>query len=204
MTAVNNNRALINNTPNNPDSGKPGAGDVSADVVLGQQDFAHRTPNFGSPTGLNGLIEFGGSGLFEAFIPFEPIGVGFAIDNSTAPAGAYVVDPGNNRVLGWSNLDAFINGAAPDVVLGQPDFISSNCNDGTAAGDLHGLGPDSLCNPNGAAVDGAGNLYIADTSHWSLERVRPARALLSAPVLTDKTGILRRAARRCACHSASR
>ncbi|MGD1027263.1 choice-of-anchor D domain-containing protein [Candidatus Binatus soli] len=76
-----------------------------------------------------------------------------AIDASATPNRVYVADENNNRVLGWTDADSFTNGAPADLVIGQPDFISSNCN-ATGAG--------SLCKPNGVAVDGAGNLYVAD------------------------------------------
>ena len=41
-----------------------------------------------------------------------------------------------------------------DLVIGQPDAFSSACGVGT-----------KLCNPNGVAVDQAGNLYVADTTN---------------------------------------
>ena len=45
------------------------------------------------------------------------------------------------------------NGAPADLVIGQPDFLSSGCNATSAA---------SLCKPTGVAVDASGNLYVAD------------------------------------------
>ena len=66
----------------------------------------------------------------------------------------------NNRVLGWKDAATFTNGAAADLVIGQPDFLSAFCNgvSGTRSAS-------SLCDPDGVAVDGAGNLYVADESN---------------------------------------
>jgi uncharacterized protein (TIGR03437 family) len=37
----------------------------------------------------------------------------------------YVADTGNNRVLAWKNAASFSNGAMADLVIGQPDFLST-------------------------------------------------------------------------------
>jgi sugar lactone lactonase YvrE len=60
-------------------------------------------------------------------------------------------------VLGYKDVTAFVNGGAADLVIGQPDFLSSSCN-------LGGANPSasSLCTPFGLAVDLSGNLYVAD------------------------------------------
>ncbi len=44
---------------------------------------------------------------------------------------------------------------AADRVFGQPDFTTGTCNTG-------GPSASSLCSVPGAAVDAAGNLYVAD------------------------------------------
>jgi sugar lactone lactonase YvrE len=113
------------------------ASGATADRVLGQFDFVHVTPNLVDAKGL--------------FTPHE-----VAIDTSVSPNRAYVVDAGNNRVLGWKNAVSFANGAPADLVIGKPDFISSDCNGASAS---------SLCAPVGAAVDASGNLYVADSSN---------------------------------------
>ncbi|HZO82632.1 MAG TPA: choice-of-anchor D domain-containing protein [Candidatus Binataceae bacterium] len=121
-------------------SDSPGAGDTSADRELGQADLAHNMLNFGGAAALS-----------------NPSGI--AIDNSDH---LYIADSSNNRVLGWISASAFADGAPADLVIGQPDFYSYRCDDGTAPGDVNGVGADSLCGPRGVAVDGTGNLYIAD------------------------------------------
>ncbi len=112
---------------------------VTADRVLGQLAFVYSGPNFVDARGV-----------------FAPRGV--AVDRSTVPSRVYVADTSNNRVLGWASAAAFVDGAPADLVIGQPDFLSSSCNSG-------GLSATSLCSPIGVAVDAGGNLYVADASN---------------------------------------
>ena len=110
------------------------ASGITADRVIGQFDFTHTRPNLIDAKGLS-----------------TPHAV--AIDASATPNRIYVTDVQNNRVLGWQNAASFANGAPADLVIGQPDFISNDCNGSSASG---------LCNPAAAAVDAEGNLYVAD------------------------------------------
>ena len=119
-------------------------GDDIADAVLGQIDFAHNPINNSNATSLDSPSQM-------------------AVDLGSTPAHLYVVDGGNNRVLGWNDAASFSNGQSADIEIGQPDFRTTRCNSGTADGDVAGLGADSLCLPGGVAVDSAGNLYVADT-----------------------------------------
>jgi len=97
---------------------------------------------------------------------------GLAVDRSSTPNHLYVVDSGNNRVLGFRS-DASTNA---DLVFGQPDWFSGAAN---GDGNLGFHGPTTrtnLCllnypeNPNVAEqwmrlnidVDAAGNLYVPD------------------------------------------
>ncbi|HEY9156536.1 NHL repeat-containing protein [Candidatus Binatus sp.] len=114
------------------------ASGTTSDRVLGQLDFTHKLPNLVDGKGLN---------LPQAV----------AIDSSATPNRIYVADEDNNRVLGWRDAGSFTNGAAADLVIGQPDFLSSLCNGSSAAVSAH-----SLCYPQGVAVDPSGNLYVAD------------------------------------------
>src|SRR5277367_1868922 len=50
---------------------------------------------------------------------------GLALDTSTNPPALYVSDFGNNRVLGFKSATSFSNGQPADVVLGQPDFVTT-------------------------------------------------------------------------------
>jgi sugar lactone lactonase YvrE len=89
--------------------------------------------------------------------------VALAIDRSVTPNRVYVADGFYHRVLGWSDVDALVNGTPADVVIGQANFTSFGCNR-----QVQGQGTatlSSLCYPSGLAVDGSGRLYVADYSN---------------------------------------
>src|SRR5262245_22395080 len=113
--------------------------DTTADRVLGQLAFPYN-----------------GANLVDARGVSVPRGV--VIDRSVVPNRLYVADTGNNRVLAWADVTAFVNGNPAALVIGQPDFFSSSCNTG-------GISATSLCAPIGVAVDPAGNLYVADDNN---------------------------------------
>jgi sugar lactone lactonase YvrE len=168
VSDTNNNRVLEYNTPLNPSSGEPGAGDTIADRELGQADLVHNMENFGGAQALE-LANPSSTNVTAA----NP-----AID---ANGHLYVPDTVNSRVLGWTSASAFSNGAPAALVVGQPDFFSFACDDGAAGGDVNGVGPDSLCEPGGVAVDAAGNLCVADTvDNRVLEFAAPFSAGMSA------------------------
>ena len=128
-------------------------GDTIGDRVLGQVDFTH-----------NGLSSVSASELNA------PAAV--AIDSSVTPNRLYVADAGNNRVLGYLDAATFANGASADLVVGQADFVSSGA----------GLTAGNLANPQGAAVDASGNLYVSDfNNNRVLEYDDPFAACQSFP-----------------------
>lgn len=118
------------------------SGDTIADRVLGQFDFFHNTSNFVDAESL-------ATNTSTAF-------AGIAIDTSSIPNRVYVADQVNNRVLGWASVAALTNDRPADIVIGQPDFFTTTC--------LGTPSNASLCSPGGVAVDGSGNLYVADTA----------------------------------------
>lgn len=109
---------------------------TTADDVVGQADFVHKTANTPDLNSLN-------------------LPIGIAVDHSNH---LYVADTSNNRVLGYSSAAAFANGEPAVLVIGQPDAFSNSCDNG-------GVISSTLCNPEGVAVDKANNLYVADTSN---------------------------------------
>ena len=112
---------------------------TTADGMLGQVSFA-----------------LDGANLVDARGLIAPSAV--AIDRSVTPNRIYVADTNNSRVLAWKNAAAFTNADPADLVIGQPDVLSFGCRNG-------GVSANSLCFPQAVAVDGAGNLYVADESN---------------------------------------
>ena len=111
-----------------------------ADQILGQPDSVHNAPNSVDPDGMD-----------------NPTGV--AVDLSVTPNHLYVADNSNHRILGYRDIASFVNNASADIVIGQPDFYSSSCNQ------TGGPNERTLCNPAGLAVDKSGNLFVADVSN---------------------------------------
>jgi DNA-binding beta-propeller fold protein YncE len=105
------------------------ANGANADGVFGQPDFTSKA----SATTQNGMQ--------------NPYGV--AVD---ASGNLYVADRNNNRVLRFANAATATNGANANGVLGQPNFTSS----GVATTQ------NGMSSPLGVAVDGTGNLYVAE------------------------------------------
>ena len=84
---------------------------------------------------------------------------GVALDLNVTPNHLYVAEQTKHRILGYRNAASFVNNQPADIVIGQPDFYSSICNQ---AG---GPNQRNLCGPNGIAVDKSGNLFVADFSN---------------------------------------
>src|SRR5277367_663058 len=114
-----------------------------------------------SPTRVIGQTSLTVSGfnpnLVEGREFYNPLGV--ALDLSASPPHIYVSDTGNNRVLGWANAASFSNGQVADVVLGQPDLVTTFAQGPNRNNNMRTTG---LTTPVGVAVDGSGNVYIAD------------------------------------------
>jgi sugar lactone lactonase YvrE len=122
-------------------------GDALPDAAIGQAGFTDAIPHALGPA------------TFAA-----PDGI--AIDQSVTPNRVYVSDSIYHRVLGWSDVDALVNGSPADIVFGQPNFAAFGCN---RVANTYGVTPpatlDTLCEPHGLAVDGSGNLYVADAAN---------------------------------------
>jgi hypothetical protein len=131
---TNHNRVLIWNRI-------PTSNDANADVVIGQTDF-------------------GGSGLPANNLPTAtslrgPQGVW--IQNGKL----FVADTQNNRILIYNHIPTS-NGAAADVVLGQPDFttfVQLDLTQQTAA-----AAANTLLNPTSVTSDGV-HLFVADLGY---------------------------------------
>jgi uncharacterized protein (TIGR03437 family) len=84
---------------------------------------------------------------------------GIALDTSTNPPALYVSDFTNNRVLGFRVATSFANGQKADLVLGQPDLVSTFPQ---GPGRPRSTG---LNSPSGIVVDGQGNVYVVDAGN---------------------------------------
>ncbi len=113
----------------------PTTNNAPGDFVIGQ-------PNFTSSTANNGGI--------SARTLSSP-------EKAVCAGGRfYVADSSNNRVLIWNKIPT-TNFEPADVVLGQPDFISNNSNNG-------GVSARSMDSPQDLISDGK-SLFIADQNN---------------------------------------
>jgi uncharacterized protein (TIGR03437 family) len=87
---------------------------------------------------------------------------GIAFDYSVTPPAVYIVDTGNNRVLGWKSAAGLANGAKADIVVGQRDLFSTLPQGPAQPSSTLSSG---LYNPVAVAVDTHGNLYVIDAGN---------------------------------------
>jgi uncharacterized protein (TIGR03437 family) len=85
-----------------------------------------------------------------------------ALDNSVSPPILYVSDYVNNRVLAWKNAATFTTGQKADLAIGQPD-LDTTFPQGPSQ--QSSTVPSGVTRPSGLAVDGNGNLYVADAGN---------------------------------------
>lgn len=126
------------------------SGSRTASRLWGQINFAANGPNQIKPGSIHAAYKI-------------------AIDYSSRPFALYVSDTSNHRVLGWRDATAFRSGDPADLVIGQPDFTTAQPNIDSNGGLPT---PISLSSPRGITVDGAGNLYVADSGNHRVLRYR--------------------------------
>lgn len=131
----NNNRVLIWTDSAHFHSGDP------ANLVIGQPNLTSAVAN----------VDSGGTATPSATGLFGPRGIALEADGSL-----YVADSGNNRVLHYPRPVTQSGRITPDVVLGQPDFIT---------GVLAEVSANSLNTPGGLALGPNGDLFVADSGN---------------------------------------
>lgn len=72
----------------------------------------------------------------------------------------YISDPSTNRILRVSNYNEFANKLYVDMVIGQPDKTSTQCNHGSPTPI-----PDGLCVPTQLKFDNLANLYVVENAY---------------------------------------
>ena len=105
-------------------------------------------------------------------------------DLETDGTRLFATDPGNNRVLMWNSLPT-ANGAAADIVFGQPDMVSSGA--GTSATTLNS--PTGIAS-NGSivAVTDAGNNRVLIWNSIPTADGQPADVVLGQVDMTSNGG----------------
>jgi uncharacterized protein (TIGR03437 family) len=123
--------------------------------LIGQAEFDEAAPN---------LLE----GREAFFLAGNVASAGIAIDRRSSPPRLYVADALNNRVLGFRDARNVRPGDRADIVIGQTGFnknlVNSPSDDATQFNDT------GLNSPSGLAVDGDGNLFVADTGNGRVLR----------------------------------
>jgi uncharacterized protein (TIGR03437 family) len=123
--------------------------------VLGDPQFTGTASN---PTQFTG----NGPNVVEGRELSFPAGI--AVDKSVTPPVVYIADTANHRVLGYQYSTQLTAGAVADVVIGQVDRFAN------LSSVQNGRSTTGLNLPSGLAVDGSGNLYIADTGNNRIVR----------------------------------
>lgn len=119
--------------------------------VLGQDQYTYNSPN---------LIEGREFQFTQRVSSGSYADAGLAVDTRSDPPRLYVADTYNNRVLAYRDLRKLRPGDRADIVIGQPDMFTGQCN--YPSNSIDKATQNSLCGPAGLAVDPQGNLWVAD------------------------------------------
>jgi uncharacterized protein (TIGR03437 family) len=127
--------------------------DATAVRLLGQVAYEYRAPNF-----IQGR-EFS-AGSLTSTTQLSPHAV---VDRGSNPPRLYLADPGNNRVLAWSDARKAQGGDFADIVIGQVDYYRALVN--SPYSDFNSPSETGLFLPSVVALDKDGNLWVADTGN---------------------------------------
>ena len=159
-----------------------------ADLLLGQKDIVSGSANQGaapSEYSLNSSVP--GLGLMQGGLLFDGTG------------NLFVADPGNNRVLIFDHADVSRKGDVGNPVaniaakeaIGQPDFATATANPGASFGKSAYANLTNKAQfrfPVALALDGKGNLFVADAIARVL--VFPSAAQVRGGTATRIVGVL--------------
>jgi uncharacterized protein (TIGR03437 family) len=135
----------------------------TATRVLGQGEFAQSAPNY-----IDGREMFMFGGFTQVGSAQANDGGGVVVDSRSNPPRLYIADSFNHRILGFRDARTVRAGDRADIVIGQSDFGRSLINN--PANDANQLTENGLFVPVGLAVDGGGNLYVADSANGRVLR----------------------------------
>jgi hypothetical protein len=126
-----------------------------------------------------------GFGLNGSALTSTGLTTPFAVAEDPATGKVFVSDYGNNRVLRYPSIAAMTNGAAAEAVLGQPDFTTS-----MSPPIAYGMPATAttFSYPEGLAVDGAGNLWVADNGDSRVLRFANAATIASGAAASGVLG----------------
>jgi DNA-binding beta-propeller fold protein YncE len=114
--------------------------------------------------GMNGsAVGFGNNARFN-----NPFAV--AVDNAD---NVYVSDSGNNTIRKIMPSRVVV------TLAGLPGYIGSTDGNGSDA---------RFCNPQGLAVDGAGNVYVADTGNNTVRKITPMGLVTTLSEMVGEAG----------------
>jgi uncharacterized protein (TIGR03437 family) len=131
---------------------------ATASRVIGQLDFPDNAPN---------LVEGKEFNTISTATGFSGSAV---LDFSATPPHLYVADTANNRILGYKNFSQAQEGVTADIVIGQPNFTSTEVN--YPSGQSTQPNPTGLNQPTALVVDSSGDLYVADALNSRVVRFR--------------------------------
>ncbi|MCS7041268.1 MAG: hypothetical protein NZR01_00575 [Bryobacteraceae bacterium] len=141
---------------------------LPAESVLGQLEFALRSPNL-----LEGRELSGGTltllvGTQRLSLPIGPsMAVHYPV-NPDEPPHLYIADTGNHRVLGFWDARRFQFGQTADLVIGQVGLTRSLVN--SPGNNPNAPTAEGLSLPSSVAVDAEGNLWVADMGNGRVLR----------------------------------
>lgn len=144
-------------------------------------------------TGFN----YNGANLVEGReVNFGNALAGLVVDRNSNPPHLYIADAFNNRILGFRDARSVgtdarnILNQKADLVIGQPDLLRTQIN--YPNGDATLPSDSGLNQPGGLALDGAGNLFVADSQNGRILRFAApfAQPVLSGAGVAQKANLV--------------